>query len=177
MRIVLLCQYALGAGGLRSSGLAMPASSSEFIRVTESCTSSALRGFPFREQCMQHANSIEGYDWCGVYRLVGDMLVLDAFVGEDTDHKRIPVGKGVCGTAVADDANQIIGDVTALQNYLFCSLETKSEIVVLIKRDGETLGEIDIDGHTEGAFTTDDERFLEAVGALIADRWDEEPEP
>jgi len=99
-------------------------------------------------------------------------LVLDEYVGAETDHTHIPVGRGVCGTAVAQNANQVIEDVTALDNYLACSLTTKSEIVTLIRdASGAILGQIDIDGHTVGAFDSTDEAFLDALGELLAARW------
>ena len=172
-----LCQYALGTCGPRSSGPTMPASSSEFIRVTESCTGSALRGFQFRELCMQLANSIDGYDWCGFYRLEGDTLVLDAFVGEQTEHTLIPVGSGICGAAVAQGKNQIVHDVAQRDDYLACSLETKSEIVVLIRDNGTVIGQIDVDSRSVGTFSKADERFLEELAGLLADRWAEGPQP
>lgn len=99
------------------------------------------------------------------------MLVLDEFVGAPTDHTQIEVGVGVCGTAIAEGTNQIVKDVRKLDNYLACSLETRSEIVVLVKRDDEILGQIDIDGHDVGAFDDSDERFLERLAAVLAERW------
>jgi GAF domain-containing protein len=107
-----------------------------------------------------------------IYRLEGNTLVLDAFTGEATEHTRIPVGRGVCGTAVTQNANQLIEDVSKLENYLCCSLKTKSEIVVLIRRDDKILGQIDIDGHEVGAFDKSDEVFLEELAAILADRWE-----
>jgi len=66
----------------------------------------------------------------------------------------------------------VIEDVRELDNYLACSLQTRSEIVVLIRRGGEILGQIDIDGHTVGAFDKSDEGFLERVATLLSERWD-----
>src|SRR5438034_381445 len=74
------------------------------------------------------------------YMLSGDELVLEAFSGRDTPHTRIPVGRGVCGTAVATGRDQSVPDVTAAGNYLACNLETKSELVVLIRRGATILG-------------------------------------
>src|SRR5258708_15692822 len=74
------------------------------------------------------------------YMLAGDELVLDAHAGRDTEHVRIAVGTGVCGTAVATGADQNVADVGAIGNYLACNLDTKSELVVLIRRGGENLG-------------------------------------
>ncbi|MHB1327526.1 MAG: GAF domain-containing protein, partial [Gemmatimonadales bacterium] len=69
-----------------------------------------------------------------LYMLHGQELVLEAFSGRETDHTRIPVGKGVCGTAVATGRDQNVPDVRAIGNYLACNLETRSELVVLIRR-------------------------------------------
>jgi GAF domain-containing protein len=57
---------------------------------------------------MQQLDALETYNWSGIYRLEGDTLVLDAYVGAETDHTHIPVGRGVCGTAVAEDARDAI---------------------------------------------------------------------
>ena len=140
----------------------------------ETCKASVLRGYEFRLFCMRALNEIPGYDWSGVYRLEGETLVLDAFAGAETAHTHILVGEGVCGTAVAHDKNQVIEDVTQLDNYLSCSLDTKAEIVVLIKKDSNTIGQIDVDSHQRGAFSDQDEQFLDSMAALIADRWEQE---
>ena len=121
---------------------------------------------------MELLAGLPNYDWSGVYRLEGDTLVLDAYVGEETDHTRIPVGRGVCGTAVADDRNQVIADVRELTNYLSCSTKTRSEVVVLIRREEKVLGQIDIDGHQVGAFDSSDEELLERVAGLLAANWE-----
>ena len=113
---------------------------------------------------------LPGYDWSGIYRLEGDLL-LDAYVGAETDHVRIPIGRGVCGTAVSENANQVISDVRELSNYLSCSTQTRSEIVVLIRDGDKVLGQIDIDGHTVGAFDATDERMLVEVAEILAERW------
>ncbi len=133
---------------------------------------SSLHGEPLRLAAMTLLNELPNYDWSGIYRLEGDTLVLDAYVGAATDHTRIPVGTGVCGTAVAENSNQVIDDVRELSNYLSCSIQTRSEIVVLIKSGDRILGQIDIDGHTVGAFDSSDEEFLESLAAILAERWE-----
>jgi GAF domain-containing protein len=133
---------------------------------------SALSGRALREDAMQRLDQLPDYNWSGVYRLEGDTLVLDAFVGAPTDHTHIPVGRGVCGTAVAEDRNQVVEDVRTLDNYLACSTQTRSEIVVLIRRGEEILGQIDIDGHRVGAFDASDETLLESLAVHLAERWD-----
>jgi putative methionine-R-sulfoxide reductase with GAF domain len=110
------------------------------------------------------------YNWVGIYLLEGDTLVLHNYVGKPTEHTHIAVGRGVCGTAVAERANQIVDDVTAVGNYLACSLETRAEIVVLLRRGDEIFGQIDIDSDTPGAFSRADEALLDRVAAALA-RW------
>jgi putative methionine-R-sulfoxide reductase with GAF domain len=111
------------------------------------------------------------YNWVGIYLLEGDMLVLHNYVGKPTEHTHIPMGRGVCGTAVAERANQIVEDVTAIGNYLACSLETRAEIVVLIRRGDEIFGQIDIDSDTPGAFAAEDEALLDRVADALARRF------
>ena len=65
------------------------------------------------------------YNWVGIYWLKGDTLILGPYVGAPTEHGRIPVGQGVCGTAVAQGKNQIVRDVQEVANYLACSLKTR----------------------------------------------------
>jgi GAF domain-containing protein len=143
-----------------------------FSNVLESLEGSTKTGVAFRKEAMELIHAFPGYDWCGVYRLEGEELVLDAYRGAPTDHDRIPVGRGVCGTAVKENENQVVDDVNKLDNYLSCSLETKSEIVVLIRSgSGEILGQIDLDGHQIAEFKDEDERFLATLAERMADRW------
>lgn len=108
------------------------------------------------------------FDWTGVYALEGQELVLRAFVGKPTEHMRIPVGRGICGTAVAEKADQRVDDVTQVKNYLACSLDTKAELVVLI-RSGDTIyAQIDVDSHTKAAFTDEDQAEVKKVADAIA---------
>ncbi len=112
------------------------------------------------------------FNWTGIYELSGDVLELGPFVGAPTEHRRIPVGRGVCGTAVAEARNINVPDVTRTQNYLACSLETRSELVVLIRRGEKIFGQIDIDSHTIGAFGQEDERRVQAVADYLAGLYD-----
>jgi len=109
------------------------------------------------------------WEWSGIYLLVGDTLVLGPRTAP-ADHSRIGIGEGVCGTAVADDRNQIVEDVREVENYLACSIHTRSELVVLIRDAGKIVGEFDIDSDTVGAFTQEDEALLEEMAALISGR-------
>lgn len=110
------------------------------------------------------------YNWVGIYRLEGENLVLGPFQGKPTVHTRIPVGKGICGSAAVSKKTEVVPDVQADARYLACSLETRSEIVVPILKGGAFWGEIDIDSDRPNAFGPDDVEFLEAVARLMAGR-------
>jgi L-methionine (R)-S-oxide reductase len=110
------------------------------------------------------------YSWVGVYRLDGQDLVLGAFQGKPTVHKRIPVGTGICGAAAVSQKTEVVPDVSADARYLACSTETRSEIVIPIIKNGSFWGEIDIDSDHHNAFGADDIEFLEAAAKLVV-RW------
>lgn len=117
-----------------------------------------------------HAAS-DRYDWTGVYLMDGPSeLLLSHFIGAPSPHARIPLDRGVCGAAAREKATIVVPDVRADGRYLACSLETKSEIVVPIMKDGVVYGEIDIDSHARDAFGDDDRRALEEVAAILAER-------
>jgi len=102
------------------------------------------------------------------YMLHGDELVLEAHAGRDTDHVRIQVGKGVCGTAVATKQDQNVPDVHAIGNYLACNVFTKSELVVLIRRGDHILGQIDIDSDVPEGFGEREHADVKEVADALA---------
>ena len=110
------------------------------------------------------------YTWVGIYLLEGQELVLGPFLGKPSPHTRIPLNRGICGAAASQQQTIIVDDVNSDPRYLACSLETKSEIVVPIMRDGQVLGEIDIDSDRPAAFGTHDRVLLEKVAQALADR-------
>jgi len=110
------------------------------------------------------------YHWVGVYLLQGQELVLGPYVGKPTPHTRIPLNKGICGAAASTGETIIVDDVNADPRYLACSLETRSEIVVPVRREGRIVGEIDIDSDLPAAFTNNDRELLQAVAELLAER-------
>ena len=114
----------------------------------------------------------ERYDWVGVYLLddEGAELWLHNYLGAPTDHARIPVGEGVCGTAVAHGANQNVPDVTQFEGYLSCNSGVKSELVVLIRAGTEIYGQFDIDSHRPAAFQDQDEVALEMIADKLAEQ-------
>jgi L-methionine (R)-S-oxide reductase len=103
-----------------------------------------------------------------LYMLHGQELVLEAFAGRETVHTRIPVGVGVCGTAVANDEDQNVPDVRAVGNYLACNAWTRSELVVLIRRGRSILGQIDIDSDVPNPFTPDEAAAVKQVADALA---------
>jgi GAF domain-containing protein len=103
-----------------------------------------------------------------LYMLHGDELVLEAYAGRDTEHTRIPVGKGVCGTAVATGRDQNVPDVRAIEHYIACNTWTRSELVVLIRRGNRILGQIDVDSDEPDPFTAEEEAEVRRVADAVA---------
>lgn len=108
------------------------------------------------------------YNWTGFYMIENNQLVLGHYIGKPTDHTTIEIGQGICGQAAERKETFIVEDVTKEANYLACSFETASEIVVPIMKGTEVLGEIDIDSDILGAFDQEDQRFLEIIAEMIA---------
>lgn len=103
-----------------------------------------------------------------LYMLHGQELVLEAWCGRATEHERIPVGKGVCGTAVATGEDQVVADVRQRENYIACNLFTRSELVVLIRRGNQILGQIDVDSDVVDPFTEDEVHAVRQVAEALA---------
>ncbi len=113
--------------------------------------------------CKLLADNVSYYDWVGFYFVDKEKpneLVLGPFVGEPTEHVRIPFGKGICGQAASRKETFIVQDVAKESNYLSCSSKVKSEIVIPIFKNGELVGELDIDSHVASPFTSGDRIFL-----------------
>ncbi len=130
---------------------------------------------PFDQRCLELcrllATHVPHYAWVGFYWVASDAeraLLLGPYVGEPTEHVRIPFGQGICGQAAVTLDTFVIQDVSQETNYLSCSPAVRSEIVVPILRNGQFLGELDIDSHHLAPFTPDDRTFLEQIAALVA---------
>ncbi|MDP3910564.1 MAG: GAF domain-containing protein [Gemmatimonadales bacterium] len=102
------------------------------------------------------------------YMLHGDLLELEAYAGRDTEHTRIPVGTGVCGTAVSTGRDQNVPDVAAVGNYLACNVDTKSELVVLIRRGDHILGQLDVDSDVPAGFGEREQAVVKEVADALA---------
>ena len=113
---------------------------------------------------------ISYFNWTGFYFKNGDKeeLILGPYVGAETDHTIIPFGKGICGQVAVSNETFVVPDVHDQDNYLSCSIDTKAEIVVPIIKNGENIGQIDIDSHTLDPFTAEDREMLEWLCDEIA---------
>lgn len=109
------------------------------------------------------------YTWVGFYFLKDGRLHVGPYVGKPTPHTVIDLDKGICGAAVSQEETVVVDDVNADPRYLACSLETKSEIVIPIRVNGEIIGELDIDSNRPAAFKPDDRKLLEKVCDLIGE--------
>ncbi|MGB9789390.1 MAG: GAF domain-containing protein [Thermotoga caldifontis] len=117
--------------------------------------------------------NVPHYNWVGFYLTdtsKPDELVLGPFVGEPTEHVRIPFGRGICGQAAQRKTTFIVEDVSKETNYLSCSPKVESEIVVPILVNGQVFGELDIDSHVLNSFDETDKDFLEDICKKISQR-------
>ena len=110
--------------------------------------------------------NFDKYSWIGIYIVRGDTLVLGPWKGEQaTEHIRIPIGSGVCGSAAKSGKTELVPDVNKDDRYLACFVSTCSEIVVPITRKGKVIGEIDIDSDVPNAFNNKDADFLKKIAS------------
>ena len=109
------------------------------------------------------------FHWTGIYELFPDnVLRLGPFIGAPTEHVFIGVGQGVCGTAVAEKRNMNVPDVSRAPNYLACSSDTRSELVILIVSGDHIWAQIDIDSHELAAFDHQAELKVQKIADWLA---------
>ncbi|MCX6239409.1 MAG: GAF domain-containing protein [Bacteroidia bacterium] len=115
--------------------------------------------------CKLLKDKVYHYDWVGFYVLdgQGSKLLLETYYGKPTEHNAISIGKGVCGQVAENKKLKTVQDIRQEKNYIACSLDVQSEIVVPILKDGKFVAEIDIDSHSPAPFTIDDEEFLTSL--------------
>ena len=105
-------------------------------------------------------------NWAGFYLAEGELLVLGPFQGKPACIE-IPWGRGVCGTAAAEDRTQLVPDVHLFPGHIACDGASESEIVVPLRRDGRVVGVLDIDSPRKGRFTETDRAGLEAFARIV----------
>ena len=111
-------------------------------------------------------SSMETINWAGFYFLEGNRLVLGPFQGKPACVE-IPYGKGVCGTAAAEDAVQLVSNVHLFPGHIACDHASQSEIVIPLHRQGRVYGVLDLDSPVVGRFTEIDRAGLERVAAVV----------
>ena len=118
------------------------------------------------------AASDDRFDWVGVYLVNPEENVvwLHNYVGRPTTHSKIPIGEGICGTAVANGEDVNVPDVSAVEHYIECDRRTKSEMVVLIRGGDEIFGLVNIESRTEEAFTDEDSAAVQTLADKVAEQ-------
>ncbi len=111
-------------------------------------------------------DGLEDLNWAGFYLMEGGRLVLGPFQGKPACIE-IPVGRGVCGTAVQAGATQLVPDVHLFPGHIACDSASNSEIVVPLRAHGRIVGVLDLDSPWPGRFTEEDQAGLEAFAALV----------
>ena len=111
-------------------------------------------------------HTLDDVNWAGFYLSQGDRLILGPFQG-NVACVEIPYGKGVCGTAAALDATQLVPDVHLFKGHIACDSASRSEIVVPIHHDGKVVGVLDIDSPTVNRFTEADKAGLEKLVVMM----------
>ena len=124
--------------------------------------------------CELLADEVSTFNWVGFY--VADEsgkeeLVLGPFVGASTDHTRIPFGRGICGQVAVSHETFVSQDVHSEDNYLACSMDVQSEIVVPIMKNNEFVAQLDIDSHTKGSITPEQREALEETCVLLSEEF------
>ena len=133
--------------------------------------SAITRGIPYETANLANAAALlwehmQGINWAGFYKMEDGQLVLGPFQGK-TACILISVGRGVCGTAVAQDQTQLVYDVHAFPGHIACDSASNSEIVIPIHVGGRIWGVLDIDSPHIGRFTEEDRAGLEAFVAIL----------
>ena len=140
---------------------------------SELCTRlrALTEGVPHRVANLANASALlyemlPDLNWAGFYLMEGGRLVLGPFQGKPACIE-IPLGRGVCGTAAAQDRTQLVPDVHRFPGHIACDAASRSEIVVPIRQDGRVAGVLDIDSPQPGRFTEADQEGLEAFVRIL----------
>ena len=130
-----------------------------------------VEGIPYETANLANASALlwqemENINWAGFYKMVDGALVLGPFQGKPACI-RIPIGRGVCGTAAAQDQTQLVENVHDFPGHIACDSASNSEIVVPIHVHGEIWGVLDIDSPYVGRFTMEDQAGLEGFVRIL----------
>ena len=133
--------------------------------------SALVEGVPYEIANLANASALlwqemPGINWVGFYKMEDGALVLGPFQGKPACI-RIPVGRGVCGTAVAEDRVQLVYNVHDFPGHIACDSASNSEIVLPIHVNGTIWGVLDIDSPTVGRFTEEDRAGLQKIVAVL----------
>ena len=134
--------------------------------------SALMDGVPYEVANLANASALlwqelPDLNWAGFYKMIDGALVLGPFQGK-TACIRIPVGRGVCGTAVAQNKVQRVEDVHAFPGHIACDSASNSEIVLPLYQNGKIWGVLDIDSPNLCRFTEEDQRGLEAAADILS---------
>ena len=140
-------------------------------RTLNAQLSALVGGVPHRTANLANAaallyHTLDGLNWAGFYLLEGDTLVLGPFQGRPACIE-IPVGRGVCGTAVAEGRTQLVPDVHQFPGHIACDSASNAEIVVPIRAGGKIVGVLDLDSPHIGRFTEEDQAGLEEFARIL----------
>lgn len=136
-----------------------------------------IHGVPHKTANLSNAaallyHTLDDLSWAGFYLMEGGILVLGPFQGKPACIE-IPVGRGVCGTAVAEDRTQLVYDVHQFPGHIACDCASNSEIVVPLRAAGQIVGVLDIDSPSIGRFTEEDRAGLEDFARILeAEIWE-----
>jgi len=140
-------------------------------KIGEVLKSNVDRDEKLKTVCKLLKENVAYYNWVGFYIVDNgrrNELILGPYEGKPTEHTRIPFGRGICGQAAELRKTFLIQDVSKETNYLSCSVNVKSEIVIPIFKKGEVIGELDIDSHSLSPFSKKDETFLKKIGQMAS---------
>ena len=143
---------------------------SDMVQIKTIIESSTDKSTKRKDLCLFLQGGVSHYNWVGFYLADNEKreLKLGEYVGAPTDHSTIPFGRGVCGMVAEGKSMKVVQDVSQLQNYLSCSINVKSEIVLPVFKAGVFVAELDIDSHSPSPFTKADESFLSEVCKMIS---------
>ena len=140
-------------------------------KMTAKQLEALVEGVPYEMANLANASALlwqemPDINWAGFYKMMDGQLVLGPFQGKPAC-TLIPVGRGVCGTAVAQDAIQLVPDVHKFPGHIACDCASNSEIVLPIHVNGAIWGVLDIDSPTTGRFSEEDQEGLEEIVKIL----------